>query len=118
MTTIDREEHAFKRRVNMKTFTSAAVKKIEDKLLKSVDVFCDKMQDDKPYEGWNSAKDISRWAAFLASDIQGDITFTRNWNVLKSPENRRIVEILPAGTGGLNLVSSSPTHTWKCSPEE
>ena len=110
MTTVDREEHAFKRRVNMKAFTSTAIKNMEEKLLKSITLFCDKMLDDKPYQDWNSAKDLSKWSAFLTSDIQGDITFSRNWNVLKSTENRRIVEVLPQGVGGLILVGYSTQH--------
>ena len=105
MTTIDKEEHAFKRRVNMRAFTSKAIKNMEEKLLKNIDVFCAKMRAGKTGDGWYSAKDISEWSALLASDIQGDITFTRNWNVLKSSENRRIVKILPEGVGGLILVS-------------
>lgn len=104
MTTIDREEHAFKRRVNIKALTLNAIKDLEGRLIKNIDLFCANLLDEVPSKSWNSAKDMSKWSAYLASDIQGDVTFTRNWNVLQSSENRNVVEILPQGVQGLYVV--------------
>lgn len=42
---------------------------------------------------------------YLISDTMGDITFSRNWNVLRHDENRHIVDELPKGVVGIHLVS-------------
>lgn len=48
---------------------------------------------------------MTKWMAYLASDIIGDLTFSRKFNMMESETNRNIPEIIAQGLGGLNLVS-------------
>ena len=107
MVTVDRKEHAFKRRVNSKVLTSSAIKRLENTLLKNISTFCQKMLDDESESRWSKARDISKWASYLTSDIMGNVAFGRNWNVMESDENRKVVEALPEGVAGLLAVSYS-----------
>ena len=56
---------------------------------------------------WTAAKDMSRWMSNLSFDITGDLTFSRNWNLIESDENRNIPEVIAQGLSGLNLVSDT-----------
>ena len=42
----------------------------------------------------------------LSFDTTGDLTFSRNWNLLESEENRNIPGVIAQGLGGLNLVGT------------
>ena len=104
MTIIDKKKHAFRRRINVKALTPKAIKDLEDKILENVRYFCHGLVDEESHE-WSSAKDMTKLVGYLVSDIMGDVTFSRNWNVLRDAENRHFVEELPKGVSGIHLVS-------------
>lgn len=83
---------------------------MESLVLKHVRTLCSYLVDeDKANVGdWSSARDVSDWIAYVASDIMGDMTFNRNWNVMESEEHRGVLEILAEGVAGLNLVGRVP----------
>ncbi len=92
---------------------------MEGHVLKNVRKFCKKMmqQDafekhetdvlngEKPVEGWSQAKNMTLWADYLAFDIMGDLCFSRSFDMLDSSENHYMLDVLPAGVQGLNIVS-------------
>ena len=104
MTTIDKKKHAFKRRVNVKALTPNAVKSMEEQILKNIRYYCQCLSEGKPLAEWSSAKDMTKLVGYLVSDIMGDVTFSRNWDVLQNDENRHFVEELPQGVAGIHLV--------------
>lgn len=53
---------------------------------------------------WSEAMDMTKWVKYLASDVIGDLTFSRNWNTLESKENKNIPAVIAQGLAGLNLV--------------
>lgn len=106
MTELDRKTHAFKRRVIRKGMTSNE-EGAESLMLRNIRTFLDTLTDRKQNDNgeWSEAKNVTDLVAYLASDVMGDVTFSRNWNMLNSAENRDIPKIVHKGAGGLNAVS-------------
>lgn len=112
MTEIDRNKHAFKRRVNTRALNSQSIKGMEEQILKNVRFFCDTLIDENLLDdfGWSPARNMSKVVSYLISDIMGDLTFSKNWNVQRDSTNRHFVEDGGMATAGIHLVSlASPT---------
>jgi hypothetical protein len=109
MTMMDKKKHAFRRRVIHRGLTGN-IMETEELMLRNVRVFCNMLQDENPVAigGWHSAKDMTLLTAYVTSDIMGDVTFSRNWGMLKSEENRFLMELLPKGVLGINIVCIGP----------
>ena len=120
LTTITAKEHGRKRRIVGQGFSDSAIAAMEDHILKHVRYFCDKLTQPDLFENttstdasggedskgtWYPAKNISRWASYLTFDIMGDLCFSNTFNMLESPENHYMLDVLPAGVQGLNIVS-------------
>jgi len=105
VTTISRKEHAFKKRILSQALTNTAIDAMEEPLLSSTRRFCQHLLDEKPSAGWNDARNITDWAAYVTSDIMGKITFNCNWNMMENKANRHMIAIISQGVAGLNLVS-------------
>lgn len=54
---------------------------------------------------WTAAQDMTKWMSYLSFDTIGDLTFSRNWNLIENEENRNMPGVISQGLGGLNLVS-------------
>ncbi|KAL8770192.1 MAG: hypothetical protein Q9209_004034 [Squamulea sp. 1 TL-2023] len=109
MTTIDRKKHAYKRRVNVQALTPATIKSLEGQILRNIRVFCDLLVDGEGDEaGWSSPRDMTKRVGWLVSDIMGDITFSKNWNVQKEARWRKFVEDGPLGVAGIHLTGYMP----------
>jgi hypothetical protein len=105
-------EHAFRRRVNVRALSPANIKGMEEQILKNIRYFCDVLDDgDKGEGGWGPPRDMSNMIGYLISDIMGDITFSKNFEVQKKPDNRDLLSALPKAVAGIHLVISSPTLT-------
>ena len=98
------KEHAFRRRVNVRAMSAANIKPLEGKILKNIRYFCDQLVDSGK-DGWGSARDMSKYVGYLVSDIMGDITFSKSWEVQQRPDNRDLLVSLPEGVAGIHLVS-------------
>ncbi|KAK8045563.1 cytochrome P450 [Apiospora rasikravindrae] len=53
---------------------------------------------------WGSPKNMTDWADYLSFDIMGDICFSGPFEMLDKPDNRYVLEVLPKGVNGLNMV--------------
>ena len=104
MTTIDRKKHAFKRRIDAEAMTSSALKKYEVQTLKNIRTFCRHLVDEDALKEWSQARDLTEWSSYVLSDIMGDNTFSRNWNMMESKDNRGVLDILAKGVAGLHMV--------------
>ncbi|KAF1959200.1 cytochrome P450 [Byssothecium circinans] len=109
MSTIDRKRHAVKRRIVTRAIKSISMKEIEGKILKNVRTLCDQLAAEDSGSDWSQARDMTKHVAYCTSDIMGDTTFSKSWNLLHSEENRDMYYILPRGIGGLSLVSRHAT---------
>ena len=109
MTTIDKKKHAFKRRIDAEAMTSSALKNYEAQTLKNVRTFCRHLVDEGAPIEWNKTRDLTEWTSYVLSDIMGDNTFSRNWNMMESKDNRGILQVLAKGVAGLHMVNSQNT---------
>ncbi|KAL8951794.1 MAG: hypothetical protein Q9222_002243 [Ikaeria aurantiellina] len=107
-TIIDRKRHAFRRRIHAQALSATAVRALEPSLLISVQKFIRILDDGLIAEEWSEARNMTQWMAYLSSDILGDLTFSRNRNLLESEDNRNIPEVVAQGLGGLNLAGYMP----------
>ena len=57
---------------------------------------------------WSLAKDMIKWFAYLINDIIGEIIFNRKWNMMEDEKYRDILELLPIGILGINIVRRTP----------
>ena len=108
MTMLDKKKHAFRRQINVRALTPRVIHDLQDKILQNVRYFCNGLIEETTSD-WSSAKDMTKLFGYLISDIMGDITFSRNWNVLRDGENRRFIEGFPKATAGIHLVSPKAT---------
>lgn len=114
-TTIDPIVHGKKRRVLSQALSGSMIKKMEERILKHVRVFCDCMKDQHAQtisksvdQKWSPFRNLSSWASRLTFDIMGDLAFGRHFDMLKSSANRWILDVLPNGVHGLILVGHMP----------
>ena len=64
---------------------------------------------------WSTAKDMTRWAGCLTFDIMGDICFSQSFEMLEKERNRYILDMLPKGVQGLNIVGHLDSHLFRAS---
>ena len=104
VTTINKEDHAFKKHILSQALTTTAVNGMESSLLINVRKFCRHLRDKDASKDWSDAKDMSKWTAYVTSDIMGAMTFSQSWNIMESDKNKHILTIISQGVAGLNLV--------------
>ncbi|GAQ42208.1 hypothetical protein AtubIFM55763_003598 [Aspergillus tubingensis] len=125
LTTIDRKAHAFKRRVTSRALNPRAVQDLEELILQNVRALCtaltipadpyplknneDPTTEKDPSFSWGRTHDLTTTIKCLLSDIMGDVTFSRHWNMQSSPRNRHILSLMAQGTRGINLAGHMPT---------
>ena len=100
----DRKKHTFRKRFHSQALSASSLKGLEELVLRNVRKFC-RVLDMESSGEWTAAKDMTRWMSNLAFDTTGDVTFSRNWNLIESEENRNMPDVIAQGLGGLNLVS-------------
>ena len=106
LTTIDKTQHAFKRRVTAQALNQRSIQGLEEMILKNMRKLCSALYDhDSAEKEWSSSKNMTTAISYTVSDIMGDVTFSRSWNTQESAENRYVLDLLPQGTSGINLVS-------------
>ncbi|KAF2848045.1 benzoate 4-monooxygenase cytochrome-like protein P450 [Plenodomus tracheiphilus IPT5] len=93
---IDKTQHARKRRVMSHAFSDQAIKSLEKYILANVRVGCELLGhgssagsglQEKP-QGWNEAWNAAHWCEWLVFDIMGDLVFGKAFGMLESPANR------------------------------
>ena len=100
----DRKQHAFRRRFHSQALNASSVKGSEELILRNLRKFC-RLLDMENSGPWTAAKDMTKWMSYLAFDVTGDLTFSRNWNLIESEENRNMPGFISQGLWGVNLVS-------------
>tara|TARA_R110002003_G_scaffold1122_4_gene22482 strand:- start:8336 stop:9001 length:666 start_codon:yes stop_codon:yes gene_type:complete len=117
---IDKMQHARKRRVMSHAFSDQAIKSLEKYILANVRVACDllgrktnsnlseKRADEK---GWTDPWNVAHWCEWLVFDIMGDLVFGKAFNMLESPQNRFATEMVGNAAHRHLIVSSKhPDH--------
>jgi hypothetical protein len=100
---IDKTQHARKRRVMSHAFSDSAIKSLEKYILANVRVGCEMLgrrtdggiteerADDK---GWNTQWNAANWCEWLVFDIMGDLVFGKAFGMLESPRNRFATQLV------------------------
>lgn len=110
MTTINKKDHGFKRRIVSQALTAAAVRTMECTITDGVRTFCNNLLHETSLstkeapQGWSSKQNMTDSFGRLTFDVIGDLCFGRNWNVMNDERNRKFLEIVPDGVAGLLLV--------------
>ena len=104
MTTINKKEHAIKRRINVKAVRPEAIVAVQDQILQNIRYFCSTLVDEGKSDDWSASRNMSKVVGYLISDIMGDITFSKSWNTQRDPRYRNFVEDSTLGTAGIHLV--------------
>ncbi len=100
----DRKKHSFRKRFHSQALSASSIKGSEESMLRNLRKFCHFL-DMGSNGDWTVAQDMTKWMSYLSFDTIGDLTFSRNWNLIESEENRNMPGVISQGLGGLNLVS-------------
>lgn len=113
-TTINKSDHARKRRILSRALSDKALKDMEGAILDNFQRFYDLLgipvghedpsNADTARNGWSHPKDMARLMNFLTFDIMGDICFSKNFETLSSTRNRDLINSISDGAHGLNTV--------------
>ncbi|KAF1995582.1 cytochrome P450 [Amniculicola lignicola CBS 123094] len=106
-TTPDWKEHAFRRRVNVRALSQANIRGMEEKILQNIRYFCETLVDGQG-TGWSAPRNMSELIGYLISDIMGDMTFSKSFDVQRKPDNRDVLTGLPRAVAGIHAVGYMP----------
>ena len=85
---INRERHAFRRRVLDHAFSDGAVRSAEAFIIDNVRTWCKHLGEGAELGEWTPEKNMSDWCTYVAYDIMGDLVFGKRFNVMGNDEHR------------------------------
>ncbi|KAF2117998.1 benzoate 4-monooxygenase cytochrome-like protein P450 [Lophiotrema nucula] len=97
---IDKMQHARKRRVMSHAFSDQAIKSLEKYILANVRVACDLLgvqiarAEDGGEKGWKEEWNLANWCNWLVFDIMGDLVFGKAFGMLEDEKNRFAVSLV------------------------
>ncbi|KAF2466934.1 cytochrome P450 [Lindgomyces ingoldianus] len=102
---IDKMQHARKRRVMSHAFSDAAIKNLEKYILANVRTACRLLGErsgnvsvggveKSGLGGWKEEWNVANWCNWLVFDIMGDLVFGKAFGMLESPANRFAVDLV------------------------
>jgi hypothetical protein len=86
LTTMDRKTYTFKRRITSSAVSNSAVKDLQEVNVQNLRLLC---TDLSKYAGhiegdWGKSHDMTKGILDLLSDVMEDVTFFRNWLVIRN----------------------------------
>jgi cytochrome P450 len=105
---IDKDRHAFRRRVLDQAFSDAALGPAEDLILKDVRNWVLCLGDDSSVTDIENVKtrDMKDWCNWLSFDIMGDLTFGKNFGCVEG-RYRYVPEVVLNSTKFVHVVSQA-----------
>ncbi|KAF1960044.1 cytochrome P450 [Byssothecium circinans] len=94
---IDKLQHARKRRVMSHAFSDQAIKSLERYILANVRTACRLLEESTnagEKEGWGTQWNVANWCNWMVFDIMGDLVFGKAFGMLESPVNRFAVDLV------------------------
>ena len=99
---IDKPQHARKRRVLSHAFSDSAVKSMEKYILANVRSFTSALGSkpqsliEKPGSKgqWGAAQNMSDWCNYLTFDVMGDLCFGKAFEMLEHHRNRHVIDLI------------------------
>ncbi|KAI9924238.1 hypothetical protein MW887_007188 [Aspergillus wentii] len=104
ISSIDKQAHAFKRRILSQVFTASALKGVEDRILLHTRRLCDMLYNDtadsiisdSPVDSkssWGPTKDMAALSDYVAFDVISDLCYGKSFGMLESDRYRSITKI-------------------------
>lgn len=101
-TSIDKGQHARKRRVLSHAFSDGAIKSMEKYILGNVRSFCEALGSGPQTASekglakgqWSVAQNMSDWCNYLTFDVMGDLCFGKAFEMLEHHENHHVINLL------------------------
>ncbi|EEH05232.1 benzoate 4-monooxygenase cytochrome P450 [Histoplasma capsulatum G186AR] len=108
-TILDRQTHAFHRRVLDVALSETALKSVEHMIIENVQSWCAHLAEgiSKPGD-WSSPKNMADWATYLSYDIMGDLTFGKKFHCMDSDEHRFVPLLMLNATKMVYFIGLSP----------
>jgi hypothetical protein len=111
---IDKLQHARKRRVMSHAFSDQAIKSLEKYILANVRTACRLLGEstetaggDGEKGGWGEKWNVANWCNWMVFDIMGDLVFGKAFGMLESPVNRFAVDLVGNAAHRHLIVSNS-----------
>ena len=103
---IDRDKHAFRRRVLDHAFSDSALRSAEDFVLDNVRAWCKHIGAGAPNpRAWTPSLNISDWSIYLGFDIMGELTFGQSFHCMESDEHRDVPGLMLRSAKFVYIVS-------------
>lgn len=116
---IDKQQHARKRRVLSHAFSDQAIKSLEKYILANVRTACRMLGESgskekrEGGESWSDQWNVANWCNWLVFDIMGDLVFGKAFGMLESPVNRFAVDLVGNAAHRHLIVSFSGSDSGK-----
>lgn len=111
-TAIDRDLHAFKRRVLGQAFSEQALRNLESLMIETIDTWLVALSQgsNDGQKGWSEPKDMAAWSNYLTFDVLGDLCFGKSFGMLQSPTLRGVTGMLMNRARNLQILGNSPVR--------
>lgn len=107
---IDKDVHAFKRRVLSHGFSEQALRDLEEFMIVNINKWTDLLGSDLSAEdkGWSAEpRDMALWATYLTFDVLGDLCFGKPFGLLDDHSKRYIPGLMLQRSWQNNVVSTA-----------
>lgn len=93
---IDKNVHAFKRRVLGHAFSDSALRNLEPMMIGTIDKWLTLLGADASEEikGWSKPKNMAKWANHVTFDVLGDLCFGKPFGMLESDKLRSLTDVM------------------------
>ena len=111
-TAIDRNVHAYKRRMLSHAFSENALKGMEAYVLEQIREWCTKLGDNTAPERWSESRNMANMADYLTFDVLGELCYGKTFGMLSREGNRYVADLLPIAVQALYEVSVRRAESW------
>jgi cytochrome P450 len=85
---VNRERHAFRRRILDHAFSDSAIRSTETFIIDNIRTWCEHLAEGAKAGEWTPEKNMSDWCTYIAYDIMGDLVFGKHFNMMENDEHR------------------------------
>jgi cytochrome P450 len=111
---IDKQEHAFRRRVLSQAFSEKALRESEKIIQQNVETLVKRMGENIQSDGWAETKDFYIWSTFYGFDFTGDLAFGSSFDLMNNEKNRYAPNLLQATGKFFYYVCSVKVFFYSC----
>ncbi|KAG9235188.1 cytochrome P450 [Amylocarpus encephaloides] len=106
---INKAQHARKRRVISHAFSDSAVKNMEKYILANVRTLTSRLGEGAREKGWSVPQNMADWANYLTFDVMGDLCFGKAFEMLEREDNRHVIDLIGNAAHMHLILGTNPT---------